>query len=178
MRGFPEEAVSVPREFITGEGSNEGERNLPGVCKCSERRQILSFQACGSFQNGGPQNRPQYTMIRIIRTPKEGPQICGTPHAINSKGSGNPVETTISAPHEDYKQQKLEIVFRSLPGFLSTLNLPYINPKLLERSLTSPLKGHAQQDFCTASSGESWRWLREPPGGQLLGGGLDLGLHG
>ena len=31
-----------------------------------------------------------------------------------SKGSGTPVEITISAPYEDYRYQKLEIMFKSL----------------------------------------------------------------
>ena len=34
----------------------------------------------GVSNNKGPQNRPQYVMILIIRTPKEGPLIFGTPH--------------------------------------------------------------------------------------------------
>ena len=39
-------------------------------------------------KNRGPQNRPQYTMILVIRTPKEGPLIFGNPHLIVWLGDG------------------------------------------------------------------------------------------
>ena len=36
----------------------------------------------GVSKNWGPQNRPQYIMILLMRTPKEGPLIFGTPHMV------------------------------------------------------------------------------------------------
>ena len=40
----------------------------------------------GVSKNRGPQHRPPFIIILIIRTPEEGPLIFGTPHMILQRG--------------------------------------------------------------------------------------------
>ena len=51
-----------------------------GVCTRTTAAKIDKQPKYGCFQKQGTQNRHQYIMILIIRTPKEGPLIFGTPY--------------------------------------------------------------------------------------------------